>query len=411
MANSKLPSLLLLPPPPTPATAASLKAAYGPSIKAAFTALTSNVSNASHVLEIALPCPQIHNKLHLPRSQIFKELTHLVAGLYSLACIICAEEGIEPEGVGGVDARVLLLAYNASEKFAADEPLSSLQRTRFGPIIDLPTLALSRRQWRYIFQVDGERGHEIYQKYTDLATRSSPAVKGEKVIISGGISLVSDVLAITSCPEGLATLHSVVIVGGTFDHLHAGHKLLLTATALLLQPATRVTDVLRRIVIGITGDELLKDKKYAEYLQGWKGRQEDVVSFLMTIFSSSPTDVEEADIKTYNEPRVNGKAVHTELKKQGIIIECVEINDPYGPTITDESVTALAVSAETRSGGAAVNVKRQEKGWNSLEVFEVEVLNAEADETRHSQSESFESKISSTAIRKRKAEITQKSSL
>ena len=92
-------------------------------------------------------------------------------------------------------------------------------------------------------------------------------------------------------------------------------------------------------------------------------------------------------------------------------IECVEIQDPYGPTITDESVTAIVISGETRAGGQAVNERRREKGWHALEIFEVDVLDAEENEGGQAKTGGFASKISSTAIRKRKAESARTSSL
>jgi len=205
--------------------------------------------------------------------------------------------------------------------------------------------------------------------------------------------------------ESLAVVHTTVAVGGTFDHLHAGHKLLLTATALLLQPSSSTESAPRRLIVGITGDELLKNKKYAEYLGSWKQRQESVVDFLMTLLYFSRPEVE-SDVETlsFDKPVVNGRAIHTCIKQAAITIECVEIQDPFGPTITDESVSALVVSGETRSGGALVNQKRQEKGWKTLEVYEVDVLDAQEDEQPSSTNDAFAAKISSTAIRKRKAE-------
>jgi len=164
--------------------------------------------------------------------------------------------------------------------------------------------------------------------------------------------------------------------------------------------------------VGITGDELLKNKKYAEYLKSWKQRQEDVVDFLLSILLFTRSSVNEAvHSVSFDDPTPNGKAIHTQLKASSITIECVEIQDPFGPTITDEDVTALVVSGETRSGGQAVNDKRTEMGWKALEVFEIDVLDAQESTEGPSKTDDFASKISSTAIRKRKAENASKSSL
>ena len=42
-----------------------------------------------------------------------------------------------------------------------------------------------------------------------------------------------------------------VVVGRTFDHLHAGRKLLLTMAVLLLEPPG-LSDQQRHIIVGIT---------------------------------------------------------------------------------------------------------------------------------------------------------------
>ena len=67
---------------------------------------------------------------------------------------------------------------------------------------------------------------------------------------------------------------------------------------------------------------------------------------------------------------------------------------------------APLLSKETRSGGAAVNDERAKKGWKSLDVFEVDVL--ESGEAPTSELESFASKISSTDIRRRRKEMAAK---
>ena len=82
----------------------------------------------------------------------------------------------------------------------------------------------------------------------------------------------------------------------------------------------------------------------------------------------------------------------------------MEISDPYGPTVTEEDITALVVSKEKRSGGAMINNERAKKGWQGLEVFEVDVLQlGDAPEA-----ENFASKISSTDIRRRRMDLAKR---
>lgn len=408
--STPLPSLLLLPPPPVPITSASLSAAYRPSIVAAVSILKALPTSSQ--LMIALPRPAVHAQPQAAISQSFPELQRLLAGLYSLVCIVCANLGVDVESdtSGSIDARVLLLNYN-SQKFAIEGELK-FDSSVAGPVVDLPTLAATRRQWSFIFSVDGEQGQKLFTSYLNLAKRQSAPFCGHVRSLEGGVSLIQKETKSVQGQQISETTHGVVAVGGTFDHIHAGHKLLLTATALLVQPVTTSSMADRRLIVGITGDQLLKDKKYAEYLSSWTQRQGEVVEFLLSILHFAPSS-RESDIETitFNEPIPNGRAIHTRLKNCSIVIECVEIQDPFGPTITDESVTALVVSGETRSGGKAVNDKRAEKGWKPLQVFEVDVLSAEETEQGSSKTENFASKISSTAIRKRRAEMALTSSL
>ena len=77
-----------------------------------------------------------------------------------------------------------------------------------------------------------------------------------------------------------------MVVGGTFDHLHVGHKLLLTAVALVLEPLDRERE--GRLTIGVTGDALLVNKKYAEVLESWEERWQSTADFLTAIMDFSP---------------------------------------------------------------------------------------------------------------------------
>jgi phosphopantetheine adenylyltransferase len=92
-----------------------------------------------------------------------------------------------------------------------------------------------------------------------------------------------------------------------------------------------------------------------------------------------------------------------------LALKHTEIQDPFGPTITDEQISALIISAETRSGGNAVNEKREARGWSALEVFEVDVLDgaSEGDSSNNGVKTDFDNKLSSSAIREKLARKSQ----
>ncbi|MCJ1417178.1 hypothetical protein MMC32_003517 [Xylographa parallela] len=274
-----------------------------------------------------------------------------------------------------------------------------------GPIINMGTLSRSYRTWRRVYSVESEEGEALLQQF--ISTRKDlpiykqfPRFTTERLaggtIIKRSDNQQSEVRGAVS--SGLYHYH--VAVGGTFDHLHAGHKLLLTATALILEPvASHLNSQQRSLTIGITGDALLKNKKYPEFLESWEERQQAVCEFLAAIISYEKPQQASYPSERYSNEGPNGKAIHHKFANH-LTIKCVEISDPYGPTVTDKTITALIVSGETRSGGKAVNEKRREKGWPELEVFEVDVLDAGSLDETASQ-EGFQDKISSTEIRKR----------
>ena len=156
------------------------------------------------------------------------------------------------------------------------------------------------------------------------------------------------------------------------------------------------------IAVGITGDELLKNKQYREELESFEDRLFAVRHFLLDILELiSPINTLQSTSRVENsEP--HGRTVHDVLKS-GLSVKYVEIFDPCGPTLTEESITGLILSGETRKGGQFVNEKRGEKGWHALEVFEVDVLDTQEGEAGNQTQidDKFQSKISSTDIRRR----------
>lgn len=112
-----------------------------------------------------------------------------------------------------------------------------------------------------------------------------------------------------------------VVLGGTFDNIHNGHRLLLTQSALLAR---------RRIVVGMSSGPLLSSKVLPELIK--------------------PIDVRISDVQSYL----------TDIKPW-IKHEVVPITDIYGPTVWDEDLECVVVSPETVRGGQRINEERERK--------------------------------------------------
>ncbi|KAI9762792.1 MAG: hypothetical protein M4579_000144 [Chaenotheca gracillima] len=401
-ASYRSTSLLLLSPSSNSVNSADLNASYGPSLAAALSAVAegSRSQPRGSVLEVGLICIQSKQHRPRPRANDFDRVQRLVAGIYRLICQICSKESIPTQGPDGVDARVLLLAGEDQELYEDGSDASISE----GPVASLHALALSRRHWTTVYVPDGAQGDSVLRDFVSLTVRDSSSaqppwkVRRVKAGKSPGSRAEDGELA-QDLIEKTRTHHSVA-VGGTFDHLHIGHKLLLTMTAFLVQPSTRLDPKDRHLIVGITKDELLKNKKYAEFLSSWQDRQEDVADFLNTIVDFRPANDGQSEAKAAFKTTPSAAGLHAHLFPD-LWIDYVELSDPFGPTVTDESISALIISGETRSGGQAVNTKRNEAGWASLDVFEVDVLDAAGQMLGD---DSFLDKISSTAIRRLKAE-------
>lgn len=152
--------------------------------------------------------------------------------------------------------------------------------------------------------------------------------------------------------EGLPGRTSQAVCGGTFDRLHAGHKVLITVTGLLAWEAA---------VIGVSGDAsgLVSGKQRGDLLEPYKCRAARAVALLRLTCPHLPL----------------GGARATELR------------DALGPAVLP-AFGQLVVSEETRAGGAAVNAARRAVGVAELEVTVIGLIAAGA-----------AGKLSSTALR------------
>ncbi|XP_011864166.1 PREDICTED: bifunctional coenzyme A synthase [Vollenhovia emeryi] len=147
-----------------------------------------------------------------------------------------------------------------------------------------------------------------------------------------------------------AKTYGNVVLGGTFDRLHNGHKILLSEAAL---------HCTERLTVGVTDTNMISGKVLWELIQPCAQRITEVKGFLEDVDSSITHNV-------------------------------VPINDMYGPTKEDPTLEMLVVSEETKRGGEKVNELRLQKNLSELDVHTVELAIDEA----HNEYE--EAKISSS---------------
>lgn len=138
-------------------------------------------------------------------------------------------------------------------------------------------------------------------------------------------------------------------MGGTFDHLHDGHKFLLK-TALNLS---------KTIEIGLTSQELLKNKKAPSKLEDYDTRKNKLKTFISTF-----TDINRVNI--------------------------VEIRnwDDMATYSQDPEYEGLIVSQETYSNAVKLSEQREAKGLGPLILIVIPLLKDKNNK-----------RISSTAIR------------
>lgn len=379
--------LLLLPS----ARPVDVKSTYEKSILEVLEILAENRKklHETTVLEIAVACPHLVNVNSSTRRALYAETQALVAAVYKLIVSVATRLSLDIEDADGEDIRVLLVAWS---------PDVTTHIKSYGPAISIEALAASKRPWVTAFGDESDAGVQFLQAFYNAHNHVQSDCAG-----CGNHEQHSHALDDTANDQRLRK----VAVGGTFDHLHIGHKLLLTMTAFALDaPYDSATSAL---VIGISSADLLMSKKHAEYLESWTERAHAVLNFLRSIvdFDENTCTGSSSFAQTADKPSDGGAPKQTVIHRfsGGLVVHCVEITDPCGPTITDPAIDGLVLSAETRAGGQTINDKRKEQDWSPLQILEVDVLDADENE-RDPQSQDFHSKLSSTAIRAKLAQPT-----
>jgi pantetheine-phosphate adenylyltransferase len=127
-----------------------------------------------------------------------------------------------------------------------------------------------------------------------------------------------------------------VMVGGTFDPLHDGHKRLLTRSFEIAGPGGHV-------VIGLTSDSFASHKTHP--IHPFATRKADLEQYISSTINSTQWDVE-------------------------------PLNDRYGSAINAD-FDALIVSEETLAVAIEINKLRREKGRKKVDIHQISCVLAE----------------------------------
>jgi pantetheine-phosphate adenylyltransferase len=152
----------------------------------------------------------------------------------------------------------------------------------------------------------------------------------------------------------METLRPCVIgLGGSFDHFHKGHRAFLDFA---IQVAQKCSGTLR---IGVTTQEFIAQKQFSEQIESYEQRVQSVEKFFQE-----------------------------EKFQPQISYQIFPLNNAFGPTLADSTITDLVVTRGTLAGGEAINAKRVISGLSPLSLHVSEMVVDESGE-----------EISSTRIR------------
>jgi cytidyltransferase-like protein len=127
-----------------------------------------------------------------------------------------------------------------------------------------------------------------------------------------------------------------VAVGGTFDELHKGHKVLLI----------KAFEIGERVLIGLCTDEFARKLCKPHLTAPYEERLKELKAFLSVLDLLEKTEI-------------------------------IPLNDPFGPTLAQSCIEALVVSEETRATAVKINENRRKAGLPPLKIVTINMVPAE----------------------------------
>ncbi len=129
---------------------------------------------------------------------------------------------------------------------------------------------------------------------------------------------------------------SKVAVGGTFDELHRGHKVLLL----------EAFEIGEHVLIGLCSDEFVKKLGKPHVTASYDERLKELQTFLANLNFDARAEI-------------------------------IPLNDPFGPTITDLCIRGLVVSEETKSTAEIINKERTKNRLPPLQIIAINMVPSE----------------------------------
>jgi pantetheine-phosphate adenylyltransferase len=127
-----------------------------------------------------------------------------------------------------------------------------------------------------------------------------------------------------------------VAVGGTFDELHKGHKVLLM----------KAFEIGERVIIGLCSDAFVKRLVKPHITASYEERLKELNKFLSNL-------------------RLSGRA------------EIISLNEPFGSSATDGSIDGLVVSEETLATANKINDQRRKSRLPALKILTVSMVRSD----------------------------------